>query len=1507
MAEPVGPVPRIEQEVPGEAPPGGLENLWNASKLTASGSILRFLSQAQTHQPVEGYNPFTDPLVMSYLPSYGEEFLGSRSPAESLGIANRIKESQGIRHNLERGGAFWSLFGAELFDPINYLPFPIVPRGIGFWKGAARLGAAGAAQELAYQGILEGTDPLHTWEDVAYAVPAATLFAGALGGLIGRMPDDLARVTREAEDAARRYEAGSRAGTEMPPNEAGDVLPGVDIKVGNTGRYSPTGEYIAGTTARNEDGSRTILIDEEHIKNVYWPQKAWTQPRPYADGTMSEPLKLNDITSPEELVQFIREHELAHVRLAQQEGEGRAAYETRINEEALRVLKEGRPPDKPGGFFGKVENIAQARQRLEELKDGEFAEVERKLTEAREKLDSYPDNAGGRITKAQKKVETLTAQAAHINQRIEQLGKAIADEEAALAAVPPEGAVDASRVAPTGIGVEKMRWSQMPWYLGKNNKFWDWGLKPLAQAVSGVMDRLAMAPGLFMLGNTAGVATHVSVEAKSKQWLWAQRQASRASWNEFFKYLGVSVGDNIERQALFHRAGEATRRMGSKVGLTHQVAAVSGKMTWEEFINAAGRFHIDGDLTRLPEDARQFIEATSRAWDDFVFVPMGNLGKELGVFYSDRVGANKLALHEKRVELWEQKLQAVTRKKEELAVLASGDTQALREQKMALFWRHRIANDPVFAQALRDQGIDIEQMMTRHRMLLRQAAESAEREGELRQALNELYGTEHIDADKVHDIVSQQAVAAYTYSPEVSAKLSAEKREKATRWRDYGMQRNRPGMVRVANLIDLEAQMFEDILRVREKMDSMFRVTEEQVDSWLRARTVALKAQEDIINQRWLETTEQLDHLTTLQARDKAADWKTGKYHHRVWDWAKIQANRMGLERVLTQWFTQNPRVWINGKLVELSTAPEAIAERVQEAMATIMKEVELGDDLHALGIMDQERIRHLEARRDKILGQLEKAQDEVKPYFQTKLQLLDDYIAAIRQGKVSGPSPIMSRRLDIPDEMVKDFIVTNMEELAQRYVYRMGAHLEMAREFGDHHMTQWFDEFEDKALSAIDGMADVDQVTRMVDEMRLQRQAISDVRDKVLGVYGISQNPDALTERTAKFLMNWSVLTMMGKAWQAALMDFGRVIQSEGLARSLGSLWRMMAGAERVAYRAGKQEVEQAGLALDLVNAQRMMAVADLGNNAFHKTAFEAGVAKLVPTMFILNGLGLWTDVVKRFSGTLIQSRIIEDSIRWADGTIDDQARRRLARSGVDERLARQFAEQWYLAGQQKHGSLYLASTMGWTDPEVTRQFRAILANDVDSAVITPGAADKPNFMSSPTWAMILQYKGFSMAATQRILMSGLQQRDKLFLQGVASMVAIAWLVESSFRSHEWDRPPVTKQLYNAVERSGVGGIFLDMNQILETASGGELGIRPALGMDPILREPSPAQRLGALAGPAASQWSQAFWAFTSDDATSNQQAKALRYLLPFNNLWMVGDYYSRAQHELVDSLEGR
>ena len=698
--------------------------------------------------------------------------------------------------------------------------------------------------------------------------------------------------------------------------------------------------------------------------------------------------------------------------------------------------------------------------------------------------------------------------------------------------------------------------------------------------------------------------------------------------------------------------------------------------------------------------------------------------------------------------------------------------------------------------------------------------------------------------------------------------------------------------------------MFEDILKTREKLAPMFKVTEEQVDSWLRARTVGLKAQEDVINERWLEASEAADHMTSLQERHKVAQWKDGKYHHRVWDWAKIQANRDEFRRILTNWFTQSPNVWINGRLVPLSTDAAAIATRVDEAIETIMKEVELDDPLRALGLMDQERIRHLEIRRQEVLDQLAGAREEVKPYFETKLKLLDDYIASIRQGKVSGPSPIMSRRLDIPDEMVKDFVVTNMDELSQRYVFRMGAHLEMAREFGDAHMTSWFDEFEQQALEAIDGMMDVDQVVRMVDEMKLQRQAVRDVRDKVLGVYGISQNPDAWTERGARFLMNWSALTMMGKAWQAALMDFGRVIQSEGLARSLGSLWRMMAGAERVAYQAGKVEVEQAGLAADLVNAQRMMSIADLGNSAFHKTAFEAGVAKLVPTMFILNGLGLWTDVVKRFSGTLIQSRIIEDSVRWADGTIDAQAKRRLARAGVDERMARQFAEQWYLAGQQKHGSLYLASTMSWTDPELQRQFRGILANDVEAAVITPGAADRPNFMSDPHWAMILQYKGFSMAATQRILMSGLQQRDKLFLQGVASMVAIAWLVESSFRSHEWDRPPVHRQLYNAVERSGVGGIFLDMNQILETASGGELGIRPALGLDPILREPSPAQRLGALAGPAASQWSQAFWAFTSDDATTNQQAKALRYLLPFNNLWLVGDYFSRAQHELADSL---
>jgi hypothetical protein len=76
-------------------------------------------------------------------------------------------------------------------------------------------------------------------------------------------------------------------------------------------------------------------------------------------------------------------------------------------------------------------------------------------------------------------------------------------------------------------------------------------------------------------------------------------------------------------------------------------------------------------------------------------------------------------------------------------------------------------------------------------------------------------------------------------------------------------------------------------------------------------------------------------------------------------------------------------------------------------------------------------------------------------------------------------------------------------------------------------------------------------------------------------------------------------------------------------------------------------------------------------------------------------------------------------------------------------------------------------------------------------------------------------------------------------------------------------------------------------------------------LGFDPIIKDTNWASRTGAVAGAAPSQFLQLLYAMTDPDATGSEQARAYRYMIPFNNVLWWDDIFTRQQRALAETLE--
>lgn len=339
------------------------------------------------------------------------------------------------------------------------------------------------------------------------------------------------------------------------------------------------------------------------------------------------------------------------------------------------------------------------------------------------------------------------------------------------------------------------------------------------------------------------------------------------------------------------------------------------------------------------------------------------------------------------------------------------------------------------------------------------------------------------------------------------------------------------------------------------------------------------------------------------------------------------------------------------------------------------------------------------------------------------------------------------------------------------------------------------------------------------------------------------------------------------------------------------------------------RTEVDLAGSVSEVILGMRYHQMTDfgiaVGSSKYPGLAkFEKGLAAASQRFFLYNLLGPWTDMARRFSGGMVQSKIIENSLLWRAGNLPEDEITIMSRLGINKQQAIQFAEEWEASGKLKHKNMFIANTSEWVSEQGQRTFRAAINTEIGRMVPTPGAVDKPKaLLKGEWWKVIGQYRGFSIAATHRIMGAGIHQKGMQKYAGFASMVGIAMMVDA-FKRPDYISLTLEEQILRAVELSAVTGILLDVNDTIERMTAGGFGIRPALGMDIRERSPNWANRMGTV-GAVPNQWLTLMYGLTSDNAETDDAARAIRYMIPYNNLIWWNEVFNRAQRAIPDAIE--
>ena len=429
-----------------------------------------------------------------------------------------------------------------------------------------------------------------------------------------------------------------------------------------------------------------------------------------------------------------------------------------------------------------------------------------------------------------------------------------------------------------------------------------------------------------------------------------------------------------------------------------------------------------------------------------------------------------------------------------------------------------------------------------------------------------------------------------------------------------------------------------------------------------------------------------------------------------------------------------------------------------------------------------------------------------------------------------AGVRPLMSRSLNIPTWKIAKFVENDIEFLMRQYQIKVSNALEISKKFGDHHMAAELKEMHFRLIR--------DEMKTAKDKTKINQvlNAFEDEKDKMLGSISL-EDPSSVSKRTAAFLRDWASLAFMGKVVFSAVVDAARPIMVNGAARTFKNVIKHQIGNPSV--NKAVENLKYMGVAPDVVlGSARKRIIEDGGyvgrgkswiGRKFDKVADMFNNAQ-APFYFV-NGLTPWTQMMKEHSGLVSAHRFIEDSNKWAKGTLDDFGKERLISYGIDEKTAKLIASMPY----EDLDGLFTANVRQWGTKTggtvAARKFRQAVHADVSRTIITPQVTDQFNMMhgvlrvnsedtakfldngffrmfgyqkterggkfSNAYIGLPFQFFSWAVAANRKLVISGLSGREQDAISGVFAMICMGMFGDYLKNPRYWSQKTLGRKNY--------------------------------------------------------------------------------------------------------------
>ena len=463
-------------------------------------------------------------------------------------------------------------------------------------------------------------------------------------------------------------------------------------------------------------------------------------------------------------------------------------------------------------------------------------------------------------------------------------------------------------------------------------------------------------------------------------------------------------------------------------------------------------------------------------------------------------------------------------------------------------------------------------------------------------------------------------------------------------------------------------------------------------------------------------------------------------------------------------------------------------------------------------------------------IASIDELRADVTQTVQNILSLGDDRLLnPILKGLVEGSvKPLKNRGLLLPDNVGAPFLINDALTILQSYIGSMSSVVEITKFAKDRGFSDIGEARGAMKQAVRDEWYERSQGVTGEDAVKLKKQLDKDLKnidasfDLAMGIYGTAPNSDDTWVKIARKFRQYNTVRLMGSMALSALPDTGTLALRYGPYELVHEILIPFLKSSEL-RKLTKDHLQVLGFVVNTQIGMSIKTYADTNGLAVAKGKYGKIVERLMQGYGNVNLFNYWNDVAQHIAGQSAEHFTLKPiNLFFQTGKISKLEERRLARAGIGRQDYKYIYDQWKKHGGQ-HEGCYYSNAHKWdidTPENATayERYAESIIKEVHNTIVEPTLQDKPLALHSELGKTIFQFKTFGFAATNKIFMSAVQNRDDQNtiggLMALLAMGALGYVATTLARGNEPDLSfiNISKE---AIDRSAILGIFSEFYNV--------------------------------------------------------------------------------------------